>query len=169
MRDIPTASFLMWSLMVSHTRRMNWWGTTKIRMSAPFTDSAKSGTATWRRKGVKTRSVETQNKYIKQLPCERTQNADRFVLTTFGGSLWPGRYLTFSWSVLMISVSLRPSTVSSNTHMLTVVSNLSYLAALAPTILAMAEPLWRQRSTFEVTTLQLLELVLCQWALFVLV
>lgn len=63
-------------------------------------------------------------------------------LTTLGGNLWPGRYFTFSWSVLMISVSLRPFTVSSNTHMFTVVSNLSYLAALAPTILAMAEPLW---------------------------
>ena len=47
MRDIPTASFLMWSFMVSHTLTMNWWGTTKIRMSAPFTDSAKSGTANW--------------------------------------------------------------------------------------------------------------------------
>lgn len=47
MRDIPTASFLMWSLMVSHTLTMNWWGTTKIRMSAPFTESAKSGTANW--------------------------------------------------------------------------------------------------------------------------
>lgn len=41
----------------------------------------------------------------------------------------------------MISVSLRPSTVSSNTHMFTVVTKRSDLAALAPTILAMAEPL----------------------------
>ena len=49
MRDMPTASFLMWSLMVSHTLTMNWWGITKMRMSAPFTDSAKSGTANWRR------------------------------------------------------------------------------------------------------------------------
>ncbi len=47
MRDIPTASFLMWSFMVLHTLIMNWWGTTKIRMSAPLTDSAKSGTANW--------------------------------------------------------------------------------------------------------------------------
>lgn len=41
----------------------------------------------------------------------------------------------------MISVSLRPSTISSNTHMFTVVTKRSDLAALAPTILAMAEPL----------------------------
>lgn len=68
-------------------------------------------------------------------------------LTTLGGSLCPGRYFTFSWSVLMISVSLRPFTISSKTHMFTVVSNLSYLAALAPTILAMAEPLWTWRHT----------------------
>lgn len=27
---------------------MNWCGTTKMRMSAPFTDSARSGTANWR-------------------------------------------------------------------------------------------------------------------------
>lgn len=46
MRDIPTASFLMCSLMVSQTLTINWWGTTNIRMSAPFTDSARSGTAT---------------------------------------------------------------------------------------------------------------------------
>ena len=70
-----------------------------------------------------------------------------FLLTTLGGSLWPGRYFTFSWSVLMISVSLRLLIISSNTHMFTVVSNLSYLAALAPTILAMAEPLWTWRHT----------------------
>jgi len=63
------------------------------------------------------------------------------MLTTLGGSLWPGRYLTFSWSVLMMSVSFLPSITSSNTHMFTVVSKPSYCAAFAPTILAMADPL----------------------------
>lgn len=96
-----------------------------------------------------------RDKFIMSNPFETTQKAtvvksDVLMLTTLGGSLWPGRYLTFSWSVLMISVSLRPSTISSNTHMLTVVSNLSYLAALAPTILAMAEPLLRQRHVIDV-------------------
>lgn len=73
------------------------------------------------------------------------------VHTTLGGSLCPGRYLTFSWSVLMISVSLRPFTVSSNTHMLTVFSKVEWRAALAPTILAMAEPLWTQAFSLELT------------------
>lgn len=86
-------------------------------------------------------------------------------LTTLGGSLWPGRYFTFSWSVLMISVSLRPLTVSSNTHMFTVVSNLSYLAALAPTILAMAEPLctWRHTMIIPASPWRLGELALERW------
>ena len=39
--------------------------------------------------------------------------------TTLRGSLMPGMYLTFSWSSLMMSVSLRPPTISSNTHMRT--------------------------------------------------
>lgn len=64
-----------------------------------------------------------------------------YVLTTLGGSLCPGKYFAFSCSVLMSSVSLRPLTISSNTHMFTVFSNVLYFAALAPTILAMAEPL----------------------------
>ena len=37
----------------------------------------------------------------------------------FGGNATPGRYFTFSWSLLMISVSLRPSTSSSWTHIST--------------------------------------------------
>lgn len=39
--------------------------------------------------------------------------------TTLRGSLMPGMYLLFSWSSLIISVSLRPPTISSNTHMRT--------------------------------------------------
>lgn len=62
-------------------------------------------------------------------------------LTTFSGSLCPGKYLTFSWSVFMISESLRPFTVSSNTHILTVESNFALFLAFVPTILAIAEPL----------------------------
>ena len=52
----------------------------------------------------------------------------------------PGRYLTFSWSVLMISVSFRPSTSSSKTHIRTSSANSSRSLALAPTIRQMAEP-----------------------------
>lgn len=62
-------------------------------------------------------------------------------LTTLGGSLCPGRYLTFSFCVLMISVSFLPPTSSSNTHMVTRGSKRASWAALPPTILAMAEPL----------------------------
>lgn len=62
-------------------------------------------------------------------------------LTTLGGSLCPGRYLTFSCCVLMISVSFLPPTSSSNTHMVTRGSKCASWAALPPTILAMAEPL----------------------------
>lgn len=72
----------------------------------------------------------------------QTETEIKCFFTTFAGSLWPGRYFTFSWSVLIISVSLRPFTVSSNTHIFTVLSNFAFCAALAPTILAMAEPLY---------------------------
>lgn len=73
-------------------------------------------------------------------------------LTTLGGSLCPGRYLTFSCSVLMMSVSRRPPTSSSSTHMLTRLSKLLSRAALVPTILAMAEPLRGQREAVAVGT-----------------
>lgn len=53
----------------------------------------------------------------------------------------PGRYLTFSCCVLMISVSFLPPMSSSNTHMATRGSKCARRAALLPTILAMAEPL----------------------------
>lgn len=76
-------------------------------------------------------------------------------LTTLDGSLCPGRYFTFSWSVLMISVSFRSFTISSNTHMLTVLSNLALRAALLPTILAMAEPLYgEQMNKYQLENIQ---------------
>merc|ERR1719238_1861784 len=57
------------------------------------------------------------------------------------GRLLPFRYFTFSCVVLMISVSFLPSTISSKTHMLTSLTNLSgNRSALKPTSLAMAEP-----------------------------
>ena len=62
-------------------------------------------------------------------------------LTTLGGNLCPGRYLTFSCCVLMISVSFFPPMSSSNTHMVTRGSKCDSWAALPPTILAIAEPL----------------------------
>lgn len=62
-------------------------------------------------------------------------------LTTLGGSLCPGRYLTFSCCVLMISVSFLPAMSSSNTHMVTRGSKCDSWAALPPTILAITEPL----------------------------
>lgn len=64
-----------------------------------------------------------------------------FQLTTFLGILYPGRYLTFSCSWLIISESLLPLMISSNTHILTVESNLLDCWTFLPTILAMADPL----------------------------
>lgn len=62
-------------------------------------------------------------------------------LTTLGGSLWPGRYLTFSCVSLMISVNFLPSIISSYTHIVTLSSKFGSLAAFLPTIFAIAEPL----------------------------
>uniref|UniRef100_A0A182LZI4 RNase NYN domain-containing protein n=1 Tax=Anopheles culicifacies TaxID=139723 RepID=A0A182LZI4_9DIPT len=59
----------------------------------------------------------------------------------FSGSLCPGRYLTFSCVVLMISVSFLPSIISSYTYIVTRSSNVDNRLALTPTILAMADPL----------------------------
>lgn len=59
---------------------------------------------------------------------------------TFLGSLMPGMYLVFSWSSLMMSVSLRPCTNSSNTHIRTSSSRWFTRAQFWPTILAMAQP-----------------------------
>ena len=60
--------------------------------------------------------------------------------TMFSVNLMPGRYLTFSWSVLMISVRFLPSTCSSYTHILTSSSNSSRSRTLRPMIFAIAEP-----------------------------
>jgi hypothetical protein len=51
-----------------------------------------------------------------------------------------GRYLTFSCSVLMMSVRFLPSTCSWYTHILTSSSNSSRSSTLRPMILAIAEP-----------------------------
>ena len=69
--------------------------------------------------------------------------------TTFKGSLWPGKYLTFSWSVFMMSVSLRPFIISSYTYILIVFSNFGLLTTLLPTILAMVEPLYTKNLLFQ--------------------
>lgn len=74
-------------------------------------------------------------------PCTQRRSHWQATLTTLGGSLCPGRYLTFSCSVLMMSVSRRPPTSSSSTHMFTWFSKVLSRAALLPAILAMAEPL----------------------------
>lgn len=66
-------------------------------------------------------------------------------LTTFGGILYPGRYLTFSCSWLIISESFLPLTISSNTHILTVGSNLLDFWTFLPMILAMADPLGKKK------------------------
>ena len=68
-------------------------------------------------------------------------------LATLVGSLTPGRYLTFSCSVLTISVRFRPSTFSSYIHMRTFSSNMLLPLVLLPMILAMADPLYKQTAT----------------------
>ena len=61
--------------------------------------------------------------------------------TTLVGSLAPGRYLTFSCVVLMISVRLLPSMSSSYTHIFISRSKVSGCAAVfSPIMRAMAEP-----------------------------
>lgn len=60
---------------------------------------------------------------------------------TLVGSLCPGRYLTFSCSVLMISVNLRPLMISSYTYILTSFSKWSNFFTFSPTILAIVDPL----------------------------
>mmetsp|Transcript_78288 Transcript_78288/g.217432 ORF Transcript_78288/g.217432 Transcript_78288/m.217432 type:complete len:216 (-) Transcript_78288:1423-2070(-) len=60
--------------------------------------------------------------------------------TMFDGSSNPGRYFTFSWVVLMISVNGFPSTISSWTHILTVFSKSGCLRAFCAMIRAMAVP-----------------------------
>lgn len=65
-------------------------------------------------------------------------------LTTFSGSLCPGRYFTFSWSLFMMSVSFLPLTVSSKTHIFTVEANFWSFLTLLPIIFATAEPLQKK-------------------------
>lgn len=55
----------------------------------------------------------------------------------FGGRTKLGMYLTFMWVVLMISVSFRPSTISSYTYMGTFSSMMEELATFLPTFRAM--------------------------------
>lgn len=65
--------------------------------------------------------------------------------TTFSGSLMPGRYLTFSCSVLTISVSFLPSIISSYMYILTSGLNFSFLSTtFFPRILAIADPLTKK-------------------------
>mmetsp|Transcript_25787 Transcript_25787/g.59365 ORF Transcript_25787/g.59365 Transcript_25787/m.59365 type:complete len:235 (+) Transcript_25787:676-1380(+) len=60
--------------------------------------------------------------------------------TTLSGMAWPGRYFTFSWSWLMMSVRFRPSTSSSWTHMSTRVAHRSCWAAFRPSMMAIVDP-----------------------------
>lgn len=64
------------------------------------------------------------------------------ILATFSGILCPGRYLTFSWIVLIMLVNFSLLMISSYTYIVTRVSNmLLYFMTFAPTIFAIAEPL----------------------------
>lgn len=146
MSDIPSASLLTLPFTVSHTLPINWCGITKTKMSASLDASTRSGTATWekceahnvrKKMHIKKPDAALWMKFL----CTIHEKVNPAGLTTLAGSLCPGRYFTFSWVVLIISVSFFPFTISSNTHILTVLSNFGFWATLAPTILAMAEPL----------------------------
>ena len=50
MREMPKAPGFTTSLRSEQTLLMNWWGRTKIKMSAPLAVSTRSGQATWRLK-----------------------------------------------------------------------------------------------------------------------
>jgi hypothetical protein len=61
---------------------------------------------------------------LKQMPAGHAHvTAAAQPATTLSGSLWPGRYFTFSCVVLMISVSLRSPIISSKTHIWRVITN----------------------------------------------
>mmetsp|Transcript_90198 Transcript_90198/g.259939 ORF Transcript_90198/g.259939 Transcript_90198/m.259939 type:complete len:304 (-) Transcript_90198:1142-2053(-) len=67
--------------------------------------------------------------------------------TTLCGSGKPGKYFTFSCSVLMISVNLRPSICSSCTHIVTVFWKSTFRWTFWPTILAIAVPQFPEPKT----------------------
>lgn len=73
--------------------------------------------------------------------CHDATKNEKLKLTTFSGNFCPGKYFTFSWVSLMISVNFLPLMISSYTYMVTRSSKLGKLLALAPTIFAIADPL----------------------------
>ena len=122
-------------LIFAHKLPKNWCGRTKMRMSAPLVACARKRVgfiqgfehspcnpqmerATTHRQHAATHQ---QPKTCKEMRTDTTSGS----ATTLRGSLMPGMYLTFSWSSLMMSVSLRPPTISSNTHMRTCGENVS--------------------------------------------
>ena len=79
------------------------------------------------------------------------------------GSSTPCKYFTFSWSLLIISVSLRPSTSSSWTHICTLFWNSARRWQLRAMILAMA-PHSRSPRGLEMTSPRFRELPQnCNW------
>lgn len=131
MSVIPRALVETQPTISSHSFLMNWCGTTNTSRSAPSAASRSWGTATWEGHTRRSESWSRDVGRFSTVCC----------LTTFSGSLYPGRYLMFSWSMLMMSVNFLPLMFSSNTHIFTVVANRCSDLALLPMILAMAEPL----------------------------
>lgn len=65
-KDKPTAVGFILPHKASHWFLMNWWGTTKINISASFDDSTRSGIATFERAKI-THLIEYQQKlYITE-------------------------------------------------------------------------------------------------------
>lgn len=174
-KETATVPCLMLFFRVLQILWTYWWGRTKTKISASLVASRRSGTATCNQgKKVRTKKsmpllwpegeglikhtkikltfenllfISNIQKSTSHIVCIKHTEINQ--QTTFSGSLMPGRYLTFSCSVLTISVSFLPSIISSYMYILTSVLNFSFLSTtFLPRILAIAEPLTKKKIPF---------------------
>lgn len=171
-KETATVPCLMLFFRVLQILWTYWWGRTKTKISASLVASRRSGTATCNQeRKVRTKKVclscsQNEKGYTNikltfrmlllgsniQISTSHTVHVKHAVTTphivqqtTFSGSLMPGRYLTFSCSVLTISVSFLPSIISSYMYILTSGLNFSFLSTtFFPRILAIADPLTKK-------------------------
>lgn len=174
-KETATVPCLMLFFRVLQILWTYWWGRTKTKISASLVASRRSGTATCNQgrkvrtkksmpllwpewKGlIKHTNIKLTFRMLLlgsniQISTSHTVHVKHAVTTphivqqtTFSGSLMPGRYLTFSCSVLTISVSFLPSIISSYMYILTSGLNFSFLSTtFFPRILAIADPLTKK-------------------------
>lgn len=178
-KETATVPCLMLFFRVLQILWTYWWGRTKTKISASLVASRRSGTATCNQeRKVRTKKVclscsQNEKGWSNmgmlllgsniQISTSHTVYVKHAVTTphivqqtTFSGSLMPGRYLTFSCSVLTISVSFLPSIISSYMYILTSGLNFSFLSTtFFPRILAIADPLTKKFPLTEYFNLSL--------------